>query len=772
MAPKRDSQDGGSKPKRFKITRQSDKPPAGPAVGGAGPPSPDRFGGCLNATIQHKLCCYDDKIIQHAAFDGIMHDEPTDKSGIQSYDPEHAKKKLNAGEPYVASIPFFWLNLRYESQPNVPKYWNRIENLRQHFWQKPRIYPDTITVAQVRGEELPHLRHGQLQAVCMPEMRDALRVAIGMAAEASTEDDLAILREWREVLQSIPVRFLVTEPGHGVNISFEILVQGREDLAAKHENMRTSNLLRSYEIVDLKKQLEDGGQRQNKKTLAECYSNLSLAKSSESVTPTFVENCLSLHNQVLVVKEVSEICFRFDQLGNDNPMDSVMKYKEIGTQCDKKSSLMIWSYEMLWDHWHCMDGKESIPLRLLEGKVQGWGNKSIIDLFIFKRAMRDSLWRRLEQFNWDTDVKKNFKMWTESVVACRQRFGVIHKPKREFLGVCADRTLPHSWPPSAGQLLLIMESLVYGYEYDVAMIRTMANKRTCDDFLETSDVAHMTSELAKKYDDEKKAAGIVDEVEVDPTAAEDEQAAQNLKLAVIANQSQVETLICDADSGAVTMESADVAKARSHAQLAERRLRSNVKLVAASSQEDIVKSIRASEAGQAMGKGKSYVAIVIDAKTLCESGTQGKYRLGPSRPHHLAKLLGAVVTARAIGDKSLTLPANDIIVAPDGSKGQDWEEKVVKALSPMKLEMNKRYAMFSQESLEKRLDRMHVNHTLEQMETVLLLSSESPSFKIGPRKLNPKATTRGNVIGPLEVPDWNDTDRCLLHGVRVDGVGG
>ena len=725
--------------------------PAEPCRGG------DPFAGCLNAKIQHALCCYDDKVIQHPAFDGIMHDEPTDKSGIAAYDPEEAMKKLNSGQTYVASCPFFWLNLRFEAQPNVPKYWNRIDNLRKHFWHTPATYPDTITVAHTRGDELPHLRKGQLAAACMPEVRDALRVAVGMAVDDSSDEDIFTLLEWRVVLRSIPIRFMVTDPGHSLLATFKILVQGREDLAVKNENMRMSSLLRSYEIMDLKKQLEDGGNKQNKKSLAAYYSKIGMASASEGVSPTFVENAMALHNQVLTVNEVSDICFRFDQLGNENPMDSVAKYKEVGTQCDKKSALMIWSYEMLWDHWHCTDGKESIPLRLLEGKVPGWGNKSIIDLFIFKRAMRDSLWRRLEQFNWETDVKTHFKTWTESVVACRAKFGVIHPLKRHIDGVCTDRSLPHSWPASAGQLLLVMESLVYGYEYDSAMVKTMAGKRTCEDFLETSDASHMMSELMNRYEDEKKAAGLIDEIEVDPTNAEEEQAAENFKMAVIANQSQVEILISDVDSGVATMENADVVKAKSHTQLAERRLRSNVKLVVASSQEELTNAIKTSEAGQAMGKGKSYVAIVLDAKTLCESGTQGKYRLPPTRPLQLAKLLGAVIGARATGDKSQSLPANDIIVAPDGSKGQDWEDKIVKALSPMKLDVSKRYAMYSQESLEKRMDRATVG-TLEQMETILVLSPGPPNFKVGPRKLNPKASTRGNVIGPLETPDWHDTD--------------
>ncbi len=80
------------------------------------------------------------------------------------------------------------------------------------------------------------------------------------------------------------------------------------------------------------------GRNKTKTTLAEYYSQLTLAASSEKVSPTFVENTLTLHNQVLSVMEVSEVCFRFDQMGNQNPMDSVAKYKEVGTQCDKKST--------------------------------------------------------------------------------------------------------------------------------------------------------------------------------------------------------------------------------------------------------------------------------------------------------------------------------------------------------------------------------------------------------------------------------------------------
>ena len=188
----------------------------------------------------------------------------------------------------------------------------------------------------------------------------------------------------------------------------------------------------------------------------------------------------------------------------------------------------------------------------------------------------------------------------------------------------------------------------------------------------------------------------------------------------------METLIGDAEGGVVTMEERDIDIAKSHARLAERRLRSFVKLVPATDQDELTAAIKQSPANEARGKGKSFVAIVLDAKTLCESGSQGKWRMPPTRPSDLKKLLGAVVAARGqqIEDR-MHLPDNDIIIAPDGAKGQDWEDKVVRALSPMMVEMTRLYAIYTQESLEKRMDRLR-EVTLEQVENIIMLSNSVP----------------------------------------------
>ena len=193
------------------------------------------------------------KILDNHNFLEVHNGDPTNGCGTPAYDAEQAKQ-LEKGEDYVASCPFFWLNLRYELQPNVPKCRTRIENLKAHFFGEPRYFPQHgITVSHVIGEDLPHLRKGQLRAVCSPELRDALRLAIAADVDKGDEGKLC---EWAKRLMSIPFRFKVVQEGHALSTLFKEVVQQREDIGVLHDNTRMTALLRSYEVMDLKTQLE------------------------------------------------------------------------------------------------------------------------------------------------------------------------------------------------------------------------------------------------------------------------------------------------------------------------------------------------------------------------------------------------------------------------------------------------------------------------------------------------------------------------------------
>ena len=124
-----------------------------------------------------------------------------------------------------------------------------------------------------------------------------------------------------------------------------------------HENMRVSSLLRVFEIMDLKKQVEAVEGKKNKFEMAAYYTSIKFAQSSEAVSVTFVETATALANCALAIPEVLDICIRFDQLSN-NPIDSVYKYIEVSKHAGKTREDMVWAFQMLWDWWTTTDGKD------------------------------------------------------------------------------------------------------------------------------------------------------------------------------------------------------------------------------------------------------------------------------------------------------------------------------------------------------------------------------------------------------------------------------
>ena len=153
------------------------------------------------------------------------------------------------------------------------------------------------------------------------------------------------------------------------------------------------------------------------------------------------------------------------------------------------------------------------------------------------------------------------------------------------------------------------------------------------------------------------------------------------------------------------------------------------------------------------------MAIVLDAKTLCECGSQAKYRMPPARAPQINKLLEAVLAARGG-----SLNPGDCLVAPDGFKGADWEEKIMKAVPGLRVA--KQFAVYTQESVEGRMDRTSSSDApLDLVETVNFCTTEPLNLKFQARKLVPKQSTRANFIGPLALPAYSEVD--TLWNIRV-----
>ena len=136
---------------------------------------------CVNAALQNELMDLDRRIMGCQQYEGLLEMLPTSQSGVQPYDKTKCKTELAAGNSYICSCPFYWLNVNYEFQPNIPKHRINIENLKDHFFAEPGCkYPiEGITVVLDKNSTLlPHELKGQLEAVCSPGLRDAFRTAV------------------------------------------------------------------------------------------------------------------------------------------------------------------------------------------------------------------------------------------------------------------------------------------------------------------------------------------------------------------------------------------------------------------------------------------------------------------------------------------------------------------------------------------------------------------------------------------------------------------
>jgi hypothetical protein len=316
-------------------------------------------------------------------------------SGVPVFAAEACKTQLDKKLDYVCSLPFYAIDTMFELQPNVPKRRERIVELKDHFFDKPTKYPDEGITCAVHEDEDCEALLGRLKPICPPEMRDAYRMAIGLAVldTATSSDDMD---EWFASLCSVQFRIKVALKGGLSDSMFKDICQKREDIGKKLENVRCSNLMRSYEVMDLKVQLEPVKGKLKPPQVAALYGEIKLASTSEVVSATFVEVSVMLHGGPMKNSEVRDVCFKFGARGLKNPMDSVHKIRKVVIACNKNEDDMSWAFPMLYDWWVSTDTVEAIPLRALKGTVPGHDGKSLIDLLLFKRTIRDKLYAMME----------------------------------------------------------------------------------------------------------------------------------------------------------------------------------------------------------------------------------------------------------------------------------------------------------------------------------------------------------------------------------------
>ena len=134
-------------------------------------------------------------------------------------------------------------------------------------------------------------------------------------------------------------------------------------------------------------------------------------------------------------------------------------------------------------------------------------------------------------------------------------------------------------------------------------------------------------------------------------------------------------------------------------------------------------------AGQARGsiEEKTYALLVVDAKLLCECGSQARYRVPPTRIPQLSRLVTAALESR---EQETELVDGDIMIGIDGGKGREFEDKLMKAIKQKHLVNTKVHVFYTQDSIEKRMERAS-KAPLDLAERVNLVATDTVTCKAG-----------------------------------------
>ena len=274
-----------------------------------------------------------------------------------------------------------------------------------------------------------------------------------------------------------------------VELAFRTVVQAREDVVVKKENMMTTSLMRIYEVIDFKKRMEQIVGKQGKTALVEKYAKVQYAKGSEVVKPSFIEVACMLHGSCLSIPKVAATLMQLDEQAL-NPLDSIYKLREVCIQCDKREPLQIWCFTMIADSWLRTDGRDPIPIRALGSETSE--SVSMVKLFLFKKQLRDYLWKEMDSNYtvWDAAIRSEIRRVTESLEACRTCLGYFNATKDsgnadEDVKALKGRA---QWPASADSFLVVMEALVFSYGHDSVISQQLRNRRSIEDILNHTDI--------------------------------------------------------------------------------------------------------------------------------------------------------------------------------------------------------------------------------------------------------------------------------------------
>lgn len=358
----------------------------------------------------------------------------------KSQDPFNAQKcaaALNyAKGSYKAACNIFLMDpRRLVSRSKVPIMQGTITRMRTHFFNKPSPIPVDVLF----GVPNPSFVQEDMQAGKCVRLSPAepMLAYFEAIADDLTKGDEEVLKAWRDTLVQTSCVFerLTSEDElHKRSLQF------REDLGQNFAACRMSAVQKMYDIIGLKERKEATTGLLSCQALSAYYTDgLRFAENSEKITFDFVENALMVHKRMMSNKRCEAIIMGLEDLGTQNPLDSIHKLAKICTKASRED-MIEWSLELMVDFWRSGALKsDQLAVRQLDGKQKGSNGKGLVDVLVYKRdLLRYILTEWMEPLSWSPSEKALLREACASIAGFRSKCGYIYNARHLKVASCPD----------------------------------------------------------------------------------------------------------------------------------------------------------------------------------------------------------------------------------------------------------------------------------------------------------------------------------------------
>ena len=704
-----------------------------------------------------------------------------------AYTASVAKSVLAGGTSFTAAGNFMWIDHTWMNNHRVPVNPGQIKHLQKTkfpYADPPLKSPFRAVVALVESQDASA---GGLQRLTPEEIDHAILFSLAEAIGKDVGDP--ILRRWVKMLLSFPMTFEVVPEGDSRMWRAQNL---REELVDIGETVRRSTTQRIHDIVGFKMEKEaEKHETWNAFKVAKQYKvYVKLARSSEEISQTFVENAITIHKRLLSVRRNQELLDWCDEYYAGSASERSHPFPTINSLlslCERAHTpaKITWSLELMLDHYRM----EYIDLGHFSSRKLKDPKESYVCVCTLKLDARTYL---LGPWLDGLDINPTTKSKAREIFASVENVRQWLSP---YGDVAADTTWQANWFPSSTLTFQLIEDLVYSDTFDSRYKDAKKSSLELTDFMSayptvTARFAAITqaiaAEKAASEDALAKLKGASSTVGGNPVATP--SGTTPLTMAASAQTGMSVPGAEGTAAGAIShtgFDSLSEDDQRIWIKYMKKIISSTIKLIVDDgSKGDLMAAIRGSPLAMASGSPLGLVLFHFDTKKACESTTRPDLRIPPLRETY-SRLVKIVLEARAtppsdgntpveasLGYNEMTLILNGGKAGnatkltspwlPKKDKKDDDDEDVddvvdddadvgagesTKAIVPTTLQVVK-----TEESLAKWRSRSRASTVgVKQMETAHLVSKGRISLPERQRQYF-TGTNCGDTLTPVNIP--------------------